>query len=349
MNFSGYIEGYYGQLLSWTDRLRILSALAQNDLRSYLYCPKEDQFHRTIWRELYSNEWMDEFKHFVSIADSKGIEIIFGISPGIDFELDDDLQILIEKIRSVENLEIKNIAILFDDLFKNSSGELHAKIINECIEQFPDINFFAVPQEYSSSQASPDIYLSNYLNDFNKALHPEVPIFWTGSYVVSKITSSEEIEQWDSIFQRPIIFWDNYFANDYCGPKVVLESYKSMTLESTKKLNGLMINPTGLIEVDLICIDFLGNFLNNIEITTAEYFLNKSFPPEFIDSLNLFKFEITIVNAKLSLAGIESLLWTWHHPLKQELYSYLHMLRFILLEQNEESIMALKKRFRILD
>ena len=45
-------------------------------------------------------------------------------------------------------------------------------------------------------------------------MHPEVPIFWTGSYVVSKITSSEEIEQWDSIFQRPIIFWDNYFAND---------------------------------------------------------------------------------------------------------------------------------------
>ena len=347
MNFSGYIEGYYGRLLSWHDRSRILAALKKNYLKTYFYCPKEDQFHRTHWRDSYSDDWLDKFRSFTSDANSKGIDVIFGISPGKDFKIENDLQILINKILSIIKLDIKNVAILFDDLFQESSGALHAKIINECIEHCSEINFFAVPQEYSSSQALPDIYTSDYLNEFNKALHLKVPIFWTGSDVVSSNSSLEDVEAWKSIFQRPLIFWDNYYANDYCVPKVVIETYKSMSLESARNLDGLMINPTGLIETDLICLDFLGNFLNDNKITVKEYFLNKNFPPEFIDALNFFEFEVSLENIDQDISNIEKLLWTWHHPLKQEVYSYLHMLRFILREQNEQSIVALKKRFRI--
>ncbi len=200
---------------------------------------------------------------------------------------------------------------------------------------------------YSSSQASPDIFSSDYLNKLNKALDPEVPIFWTGSQVVSQHSSLEDIKAWKSVFHRPLIFWDNYFANDYCRPKVVIEAYKSMSFESARNLDGLMINPTGFIEIDLICLDFLGNFLNDNKITSKEYFLNKGFPPEFIDALNFFKFEVSLKNNDQDISNIEKLLWTWHHPLKQEVYSYLHMLRFILKEHSEESIIALKKRFRI--
>lgn len=347
MNFTGYIEGYYGQLLSWENRLRILADLKQNHLKTYFYCPKEDQFHRTNWRDPYPEEWLTEFKAFVADANSKGIDLIFGISPGINFEAGKDQKLLINKILSMAELGIMNITILFDDLFEDSSGELHASIVNECIEQCPKINFFAVPQEYSSSQALPDIFFSDYLNEFNKALNPEVPIFWTGSHVVSRNSSLEDVEAWKSIFKRPLIFWDNYFANDYCVPKVVIETYKSMSLESACNLDGLMINPTGLVETDLICLDFLGNFLNDNKVTAKEYFLNKNFPPEFIDALNFFEFEVSLKNIDQDISNIEKLLWTWHHPLKQEVYSYLHMLRFILKEQNEESISGLKKRFRI--
>lgn len=347
MNFLGYIEGYYGRLLTWSDRFRILDVLKKNNLKTYFYCPKEDLNHRTEWRNEYPKEWLIHFGSFVSQANLLEIEIIFGISPGIDFKSDEDLEILIKKITSISKEGVNNIAILFDDLYQDSSGEHHAKIVNDCINLCPKINFFTVPQEYASSLALPNIYSSDYLISFKETLHPSVPIFWTGSNVVSQHSFAEEIAEWNNLFQRPLIFWDNFYANDYCGPKVILESYKSMSLEAAKNLNGLMINPTGLIEVDLICLDFFGNFINNIEISTEEYFSKKNFPSKFIEVLNFFKFEISMNDHQNDLSNIESLLWSWHHPVKIEVYSYLHMLRFILKEQNDESINALKKRFRI--
>ena len=347
MNFTGYIEGYYGRLLSWQERSRILGILERNNLNSFFYCPKEDQFHRTTWKEPYPAEWLKEFRSFALEAQLKDIEIIFGISPGIDFDSDTDINILFDKIQLIASIGIKHVAILFDDLLQDSSGQSHAEILNECIIGYPDINFLAVPQEYSSSQAKPNITSSNYLTQFNKILNPEVPVFWTGSHVVSQYSSQEDVEMWKNIFQRPLIFWDNYFANDYCGPKVILEPYQSMSLESARLFNGVMINPTGLIEVDEICLDFLGYFLAGQKIIAKEYFKANNFPSEFIDALNFFKFDTNFNNSDEDASNIEKLLWTWHHPLKLELYPYLHMIRFMLKVDNQESISALKKRFRI--
>ena len=49
----GYIEGYYGKLLSWKERNEILDVLAKNNMNFYFYCPKEDINHRLKWRLKY--------------------------------------------------------------------------------------------------------------------------------------------------------------------------------------------------------------------------------------------------------------------------------------------------------
>ena len=46
----GYIEGYYGKLLSWKERNEVLDVLAKNNMNFYFYCPKEDINHRLKWR-----------------------------------------------------------------------------------------------------------------------------------------------------------------------------------------------------------------------------------------------------------------------------------------------------------
>ena len=38
----GYIEGYYGKLLSFEDRHKLLVCLENLSMDSYLYAPKED-------------------------------------------------------------------------------------------------------------------------------------------------------------------------------------------------------------------------------------------------------------------------------------------------------------------
>ena len=44
LNFTGYIEGYYGRLLDWRDRNRLLGGVAAAAMTSYFYAPKEDAF-----------------------------------------------------------------------------------------------------------------------------------------------------------------------------------------------------------------------------------------------------------------------------------------------------------------
>ena len=42
MLIDGYIEGYYGRLLNWTDRLNLLDRLGELNINFYIYGPKED-------------------------------------------------------------------------------------------------------------------------------------------------------------------------------------------------------------------------------------------------------------------------------------------------------------------
>ena len=49
-NIIGYIEGYYGKLLSWKSRKLIVKSLIKNKMNTYFYAPKEDVFHRLYWR-----------------------------------------------------------------------------------------------------------------------------------------------------------------------------------------------------------------------------------------------------------------------------------------------------------
>ena len=50
-SYYGYIEGYYGRLLSFAERGRILKQLKHLGMNSYFYAPKDDPYHRFNWRQ----------------------------------------------------------------------------------------------------------------------------------------------------------------------------------------------------------------------------------------------------------------------------------------------------------
>jgi beta-N-acetylglucosaminidase. len=60
-NIFGYIEGYYGKLLDWKSRKKLIEKMYSNQMNHYLYAPKEDRFHRLDWREDYPNDWRKKF------------------------------------------------------------------------------------------------------------------------------------------------------------------------------------------------------------------------------------------------------------------------------------------------
>ena len=55
-----------------------------NNLRSYLYAPKDDCKHRAYWRELYTVEEADHLQSLITAAGDRNINFYYAISPGLD-------------------------------------------------------------------------------------------------------------------------------------------------------------------------------------------------------------------------------------------------------------------------
>ena len=75
-NIRGYIEGYYGKLLSWDDRELIIKSLHKNNMNTYFYAPKEDRNHRLCWKKNYSKNWRLNFRKFTKISKKHKIDVI---------------------------------------------------------------------------------------------------------------------------------------------------------------------------------------------------------------------------------------------------------------------------------
>ena len=119
---TGYIEGYYGSLLDWNQRLKILESLSALNLNSYFYCPKEDPFHRLEWAEDYSDEYLLNLGSFFESAKSLNIELIFGISPGFVSESID---------QTILNNKIQAILIWVSEAYAFYSTTFHLKPQNK--------------------------------------------------------------------------------------------------------------------------------------------------------------------------------------------------------------------------
>ena len=328
---NGYIEGYYGRLLNWEERNRILLGLKRNKMNFYFYAPKEDKMHRLYWKKKYNEDWNNQFRKFCNRAKLNNIKVIAGISPGIDFNFSEfksksiknknskDFNILLKKVQLVLDNGANEIALLFDDLpnnFKSIYGNLisegisHASLTNR-LSLFLNKPIYVVPRIYADELIFED---KRYLSDFGKTINKDNVTFYSGRNIVSK-----KINQ--------VTFY-NFFANDYCPRRLFLGPFIGRS-----QINNIMVNLTGLIETDLLILDIIKatkdskNPILDWKITLnknripieflniCDYFLR----PNFGEKPNLKKLVIT----KKNIISLDFLLWKWKSPLSREWFPYL--------------------------
>ena len=349
---NGYIEGYYGKLLSWEERFQVIDTLYKNKMNFYFYCPKEDLYHRRNWKMKYNNKWMSNFISFNNYASKKNISVIFGISPGLDFDFksylngsNKDLKLLKKKINSFLNIGVKFFSILFDDIPENTSlnnlnykeGEMHANLVNR-IFSYCKRPIFAVPRIYSDELA---VENPNYLVDFYKNLNKEIFSFYCGKFVVSKSFSTKVKVVQNKINERKIIYWDNFYCNDYCPKRLIIGPWKNKNL-----IERSMINGTGLIHTDKLILEIVKetankkkcyakwkNVLKKNKIPNEFFKICKEFLEPNISNQNKIN---EIVYRKNIYPSIDFLLWKWKSELSREWYNYILNFKHDLQTLNNE-------------
>ena len=358
LNFTGYIEGYYGKLFDWRDRNRLLGGVAAAGMTSYFYAPKEDARHRQFWREPYDKAWQAEFTQFAATAAAKNIYPIAGIAPGLDFDFvsldasmdqENDFTILVAKARQFLANGASMIALLMDDIAADfearsgsftNEGRAHAALANR-LGLAIDAAIIIVPRIYADSLITPDDAQSiTYLEQFASHLDSQHQVVYCGADIVAPRPFGDAGGHLDP---ASIIIWDNFYANDYCPRRLFLGPWRSTDMPH------IMLNPTGMIETDLLLLGLMAGARDQAgrgseagKIYWRELMQKAAVPDAFFDIAAYFDApygfaaEFSMPSVKTVLAALDILLWRWKSPLQREWYPHLMGLKQDILLANGE-------------
>ena len=305
----GYIEGYYGRLFSQEERSLLLRHMGKLKMDFYLYGPKEDPYHRVLWEKPYPSKYEKVLEDFVKQSKKNKIRPVFAISPGLKGNKSTAhyRKFLAIKIKQAKRLGFEEFAIFFDDIdHKRDEGlaTKHLEIL-ELVSSFniPANDLWVCPTVYCKSFAKGSLIDNKYLKTLAKGIDPDVKFLWTGDEVVSESIKSKGIVELKGLFSNPIIIWDNYYANDYCPTRYFIGSYLRRG-GIKNQVEGVGINPTGLVLTDSICLDRFVLGLKDNEIL-KKYDIPKDFRRIMPYFQNPFK-----ETPPLTLAKIDKLLDT---------------------------------------
>ena len=351
--FFGYIEGYYGRMLSWDERRSLVDKLAQENLNTYLYAPKEDPFHRQEWRKPYPARWQASFKLFVKYSNEKNITVIAGISPGLSFDYcsSADYSRLFNKLASFVKLGCKSVCLLMDDIpaefpasCKNrfsSLGDAHGKLLTRLQTDLKKVHashmaLWFCPTVYADELIGQNSESRRYLPDLAASMPPSTIVLWTGERVISKTINARSLRYVNKLFGGNVCLWDNVYANDYCPSKLFIGPYKNRDFNLVTAGRGVLLNPTGLVHTDMFLLSLLAAFKENRPCMSSWQKLIAQLPygKDIAAVASFFdlpfskpsKRMLSVANFKKCKTALKKLIWEWKSPLQREWYDYLYML-----------------------
>jgi hyaluronoglucosaminidase len=216
----GVIEGFFGKTWSWADRSIWAKFLSKIGGNLYIYAPKKDPFFRRLWREPIDPQHFAQLTNCRSAYRTADIGFGVGITP---FDVQNGLSLadrdaLKAKINQLNKLELDYLAILFDDMRGDFPGLADSQL--EIIDRITNISnakkFAICPTYYSDDPVLEQVFGNRPPDYWEKirSLDRSINIFWTGEKVCSNQYSSEHLGSVRDRFDRPVLLWDNYPAND---------------------------------------------------------------------------------------------------------------------------------------
>jgi hyaluronoglucosaminidase len=251
----GVVEGFYGRPWHHKERLEMLDFMEKWRLNAYMYAPKDDPYHRRLWRAPYGRKALDRFASLAETARGHGVDFGVAVSPGLSLRYGDgdDYRLLLEKFRQFTRLGLILFGLYFDDIpgqlvhavdrerfagLASAQASLANRLFTDLAAETPGLHLIFCPTEYCGRGDS------EYLRELGTALRPEIDVHWTGVMVCSTRITRPQAEQVGAILHRPPLYWDNYPVNDYwMATELHLAPYHGRDRDLASAARGVLANP----------------------------------------------------------------------------------------------------------
>ena len=298
----GYIEGFYGPTWENSKRLSVMKLMASYGMNTFFYAPKDDIYHRAKWRELYPDNELAQLKNLFNNACENFLDFHWTIGPGLTYKYtsDEDFTLLINKIKSVYDIGVRNFGLLLDDIpwdFQyeddksafDSIVDAHIDLVNKTYNALkeidPSINLTVCPTEYSGNCNE------YYISKFGSNIPSDVDLFWTGAEICSRVLTVREADEFKTATKHRPLYWDNFPVND-------CEMFQEMHLgaiigrdkELYKNCEGIISNVMEFAECSKIPLMTIADFLWNPIAYNPENSLKNAHEEMLGDDANSFFF-----------------------------------------------------------
>jgi hypothetical protein len=271
----GVVEGFYGTPWSPEDRLDIVRFEGQHRMNVYYYAPKDDPYHRKLWRDPYPVEETKRLAGLVDEARTNFVDFCFAISPGLSmtYSSDQDFATLVQKLESVGKLGVSCFALFLDDVpqdlqdphdqaqFK-TLAQAHIYLINKLHKQLksqsPWNRLTVTPTVYTNEWGSRD-----YVRELGAGVDPDVSIVWTGPKVASPEITEAEAKNWGELLRRKPLVWDNFPVNDGRPWRLHLGPLRGRGPNLPVAIQGLISNPMNQARASMIPLQTIADYLWN--------------------------------------------------------------------------------------
>ncbi len=271
----GIVEGFYGPPWSQQNRIDILRFEGQHGMNVYYYAPKDDPYHRKLWRDPYPADEMKRLRELVEAAQANFVDFCFAISPGLSmtYSSEEDFGSLTRKLESVGKLGVSCYALFLDDVpqeLQNSAdqarfktlAEAHVHLANKLDHYLksksPQNRLTVTPTVYTNEWGSRD-----YIKELGAGVNPGVNIVWTGTEVASPAITVAQAREWGRLLGRKPLLWDNFPVNDGRPWRVFLGPVRNWEANLPEAVAGIVSNPMNQAHASMIALETVADYLWN--------------------------------------------------------------------------------------
>lgn len=285
--YRGFIEGYYG--IPWTpsERIELMRFGSQFKSNIYIYAPKDDSYHSTNWRGLYSEDDLKVLKEQIEVGRKTKTRFTWAIHPFLSNKItlsnyDQGLRDVTNKFDQLYDAGVRQFFVSADDIdiginrndfesdaafnqeikrLSSENGTLQKKLLNDLVvwnnQKGDCYDLLFVPSAYCYQSNVLNFDIDSYYSSLMVDLDPSIQFLWTGNEICSSVSNLKSLEFAKITNGRTPLMWLNWPVSDYSPSHLLLgkaevldKKYESEPVDFA----GIVTNPMQQAEPSKLAI-----------------------------------------------------------------------------------------------